>query len=334
MLYSPGWAMVGTAIVLFSIYDFYVTTVTVNGSGPLSKRLARGLWLLALWWHRRKAAHGLLSAAGPLIMLIMIATWFALCWLGWFLIFCGSETSVINAKTNAPANLIERAFYAGYTITTIGYGNFRAPNAAGQFASILGGLNGLFLVTLAITYTLPVISASVEKRKLSVQIHALGRSTQALVDMGRDDDSFSFLTSQLQQITSNIAGVSQKHLAYPILHYFHDSHELVVFPINLTRLDDAITLILCASPDLPVNSRMQMRATQQVINNLLETLHTSFIRASTETPCAPDCSEIDLVKRVAITPEEAARMIEAQPHRRLLKAFVEDDGWRWSDVHK
>lgn len=199
MWYSPGWAVIGTALVLFSIYDFYVTTVTVSGSGPLSKRLARGLWVLALWWHRRKPAHGLLAAGGPLIMLIMIATWFALCWLGWFLIFCGSETAVVAASTDVPANIVERAFYAGYTITTIGYGNFQAPNAVGQFGSILGGLNGLFLVTLAITYSIPVISASVEKRKLSAQIHSLGESTNALVETGRDDTSCSFLTSQLQQ---------------------------------------------------------------------------------------------------------------------------------------
>ena len=334
MWYSPIWAGAGILLVLFAIYDFYVTTVTVNGSGPLSQRLARGLWLFALSWHRRKSAHGLLRAAGPIILLTLIGVWFALGWLGWLLIFCGSETAVVNAQNGVPATLVERAFYAGYSLTTIGYGNFRAPNSAGQFGSILAGLNGLFLVTLAITYSLPVISAAVEKRMLAIQIYAVGKHTPAIVDLGEEDESFSFLTAQLEQITTSIAGLSQKHLAYPVLHYFHSDQSAAALPINLARLDDALTLILLTVPDLPATSRMQMQAAQQVINNLLETLHSDFIGSPEQTPRAPDCSQIKLLRRLAIAPRDAKHAVEANSHRPLLKAFVENDGWQWNDVHE
>lgn len=77
-----------------------------------------------------------------------------------------------------------------------------------------------------------------------------------------------------------------------------------------------------------------MWSTQQSVKNLLETLHASFIGASKDTPSAPECSQIGLLKRADIDPDEVARAIEAQTHRRLLKAFAEDDGWRWRDVHE
>jgi hypothetical protein len=333
MGYSPWWSALGTLIVLFAIFDFYTTTVTVSGSGPMSKWLARRVWLGFLSFHRRNPNHRLLSAAGPCIVLILILSWFFFCWLGWFLIFCGSENSVINAKTTLNASVVDRIYYAGYTITTIGYGDFRAPNAPGQIVSVLSGLNGLFLVTLAITYSIPVVSSSVDKRRLAALIDSIGNSSKDIVDKSVGSGDFQFLVSQLQQLTGEVAAIAEKHLAYPVLLYFHSRNHDTALPLALSRLDDALTVITFAFPDTPQQTRAQIAMSQEVIRKFMGILHANFIAEAKEIPAAPDFMQIDALKQSPMTRDEIQEHIASLERRRQLLAYVEADGWSWTDVH-
>lgn len=144
MTFSLVWPILGTLLVAFTVYDFYVTTVTLKGGGALSKWFSNMFWKGFLWLHRRSVGSRTLSSAGPVILLMTILMWFGLCWFGWFLIFCGTDTAVVNAQTLLPASGIERFYYAGFTLTTVGYGDFSTPNPTGQVASIIAGFNGLF----------------------------------------------------------------------------------------------------------------------------------------------------------------------------------------------
>lgn len=333
MGYSLLWPALGTAIVLFALIDFYATTVTVSGSGPMSKWLARRMWLGFLALHRHHKNHRLAAAAGPSIVLTLILAWFLLCWLGWFLIFCGSEGSVINAKTAVAASPVERFYFAGYTLTTIGYGDFRAPNAPGQIVAVLSGLNGLFLVTLAITYSIPVVSSSVDKRRLSTLIDAIGHSSADIVDRSFGNGDFQFLVSQLQYITGDVAEIAEKHLAYPVLLYFHAPDQKTALPVTLSRLDEALTIIDIAFPDIPAQTRAQIRTSQEVIETFLNILHARFLTELNETPQLPDFMQIDVLKQSPLTRDEIRNRIASLTRRRLLLSYVIADGWNWSDVH-
>ncbi|MCW8193872.1 two pore domain potassium channel family protein [Proteobacteria bacterium 005FR1] len=334
MGFSLWWSALGTLIVLFAIFDFYTTTVTVSGSGPMSKWLARRVWVGFLAIHRRKPNHRLLAAAGPCIVLVLILGWFFFCWLGWFLIFCGSESSVISAKTTLNASIVERIYFSGYTLMTIGYGDFRPPNTPGQIISVLCGLNGLFLVTLAITYSIPVVSSSVDKRRLSTLIHSIGHNSKEIVEKSIGSGDFQFLVSQLQQITSDVASISEKHLAYPILLYFHAPSRDAAMPLTLSRLDEALSLVAFAFPDTPQQTRSQIAMSQEVIANFLGILHANFISEADHIPAPPDFMQIDSLKQSPMTRDEIQEHLATLERRRQLLAFVEADGWRWTDVNE
>jgi hypothetical protein len=332
--YSLFWPVLGTLVILFVMFDFYTTTVTVSGSGPLSKRISRAIWQGFIGVHRLKPNHQLLRSAGPCIVLLLILMWFFACWLGWFLIFCGSENSVISAKTSLPASVAERIYYAGYTLTTIGYGDFRTPNLPGQLVSIVSGLNGLFLVTLAITYSIPVVSSSVDKRRLSALIDAMGRSTPEIIDNSFGSGDFQFLVRQLQQLTPDISAIAEKHLAYPVLLYFHGPTHQTALPLTLSRLDEALTVITFAFPDAPRQSAAQIEMSQRIIETFMAILHGSFISAAKESPSIPDIASIDVLKQSPMTRDEIVEHITSLDRRRYLLAYVRADGWTWADVHE
>lgn len=333
MHYSPIWALFGALLVIFTVYDFYITTLTLNGGGPLSKRSARKIWSGFLAIHNLRPSHQLLGAAGPTILLIMILTWFGMCWLGWFMIFCSAETSIVSATTLMPAGIGDRIYYAGYTLTTIGYGDFKPQHTPAQIASIVSGFNGLFLVTLAITYSIPVVSATADRRQLAMLINAFGPSLPKLIDRGYGDGAFSLLSSQLQQTTSKIASVSQKHLAYPVIRYFHEACPRDSLPINLVRLEEAIAVTLYAFPDLPEGTKTQLASTQQVIETSLMKLELRPEKVAVDWGDEPDCEQIVALRYSDKSADEVAAFLKTRPQRRLLVSYVRNHGWQWSQVH-
>jgi hypothetical protein len=333
MGYSLLWSALGAVLVLLALFDLYATTLTVSGTGPMSKRLGRCVWNTFLAAHRRGAGHGVLTTAGPCAVLTLIVVWLVLCWLGWFLIFCGSEDMVVNATTTLSASPVERLYYAGYSLTTIGYGDFRASGPWSQLLSVVCGFNGLFLITLAITYSIPVVSSSVDKRRLSAVIGAIGRSSSEIVDKSFGSGDFQFLVNQLQQITGEVAAIAEKHLAYPVLLFFHAPARETALPVTLSRLDEALTIISIAFPDTPAQSQAQIKTSQEVIETFMKVLHGNFIPEVDEMPEVPDFMQIHVLKQSPLTRDEIQEHIASLERRRLLLSYVVADGWSWSDVH-
>lgn len=77
-----------------------------------------------------------------------------------------------------------------------------------------------FLITLAITYLLPVLSVVVEKRSLASQINALGTHASQIVTTAWDGDGFAAFAPQLVALTSSLGRLAEQHLTYPVLDYF------------------------------------------------------------------------------------------------------------------
>lgn len=333
MTYATLWPLLGTFLLGVAIYDFYTTTMTLKGGGPLSRHLSYWLWFVFLRIQRLGNGRRLLPSAGPVILLLMIIIWFSLCWAGWVMIFSANEFAVVDAKTLEPATFLERVYYAGYTLTTIGYGDFKASSEAYQIASIISGFNGLFLVTLAITYSIPILSASAERRQLSLLIHSLGESTEEIIRTGYSDGSFHFLNQQLQQLNEKIASVSQNHLAYPVLHYFHDPYQAHALPLNLTRLQEAITIIRFAFPDIRPECAAQLNMTRKVIENFLANMEIIFTRDKVSIPGPPPLTTIENIPGCDKTANEIAQFMKNHSQRERLHKYIISDGWSWKDVH-
>lgn len=188
---------VGILILLFVMFDVLVTTLTTNGAGSISGRLSYWLWWIALRIHRRRSNHRLLTITGWVILIGTPLVWICLVWVGWAILFCASDTAIVHSESDVPATVWERIYFTGYTLSTLGIGDYQAQGSIWQLATALASANGFFLFTLAIAYLLPVIAAVVVKRQIALYISALGGTPDDILIRAWNGKDFGQLSQHL-----------------------------------------------------------------------------------------------------------------------------------------
>ena len=208
-------AIAGAALVVLANYDALVTTVAVgSGARPLTSLLARALRAML------RRVPRLLPAGGPLITLATVAAWIVLLWAGYSLLFWADPGAVTASRSGAPASAVSRVYYAGYVLFTLGNGGYQPSVGVWELLTNVATLNGLFVVTLAITFLVPVVSAVVDRRQHASFISALGDSAEDVVVAAWTGRDFAFLQQQLPGLAQQILLTAQRHLSYPVLHDF------------------------------------------------------------------------------------------------------------------
>ena len=188
-------AVAGAVLIALVAVDALTTTLAVaSGSGPVSGRVNDAAWRLVLRVHRRDSRSGLLGLAGLCLLLGSVAWWALGLWAGWTLVLL-SGPSVEDDSTGAVAGVWDVAHYAGSTFSTLGVGDVVGTTPGWRVLTAVAGLSGLFLVTLAITHLISVVSAVVARRALALRVHALGESSTALVARGWAGDAFTSASS-------------------------------------------------------------------------------------------------------------------------------------------
>ncbi len=330
-------AVMGVLLIAVAMVDAIWTTLTTAGAGPITTRLSSGLWRAVFITHGEgsRRRHRLLMILGTVTLLIILAVWISLLWTGWTLLFSADANSVVHVQTGEPADLSSRIYFTGYTIFTLGVGNFVPQGGVWEVLTAVASINGLFLITLSITYLVPVLSAAAEKRQLAAVASNLGRTPADIVYRAWDGSGFDGLATYLAQLVPLIEMHAQHHAAYPILHYFHSPSLRTAISPSLASLDEAL-LLLTAGVDPKVRLPAAVIApVQDAVSGLLSTLEEQYIRASGETPPAPDLTAVEAAGIPVTGAEQFRRAVEErESHRRLLHAFVENDGWTWDDVWK
>lgn len=337
LLFAAGALVVGV-----TLFDALCTTIAVSSGGPLTTRLAYGLSKGALRWHHRRERSGrrresrrLLARIGFIILISVVSTWILLLWTGFMLLFSADSQAVVSATTGAPATFWERLYFIGFTVSTLGLGDFVPQGSLWRIATTLASLSGLFLMTLSITYFVPVISAVVEKRQLAASIAGLGLTPQEIMRGGWDGQGLDSLEQPLVNLAGSIEMHAQRHLAYPVLHFFHSAEKRTAIGPRVAALSEALQLMrrLPAEAQPPPAS---MRMARNAIDGFLDTLQSTFVRRSEqgeepEWPTVEALCDAGLpVADTASTDELNAEEIRRRRH--LLRTLVEDDGWTWEEV--
>lgn len=328
------WIVLGVLAVGLVVWDVTATTLSLGeGTGPLTRRVLSAVWQLLLRVHRRRRVRQprLLSAAGPLLMAVTVALWVALFWAGWSLIFWGSGT-VANYATGRPGSVADVVYFAGYSVSTLGVGDFVATDPGWRVAASLASFSGLALVTLAITYLFSVMSAVVSRRAVATELHGLGDSAQDIVAGAWDGDRFSPLfTQQLLQLPVRLASVAEQHLAYPVLHYFRSERSSASAPVAIARLDDAMLLLESAVDPRVRPPAQAVRPVRRVIERYVATADSGRRRGSADAPPPEPATDRLAAAGIPLTgPAELRCAAEASARRRArLRQLVEDAGWEW-----
>jgi hypothetical protein len=226
----------GSVLLLLALIDALWTTLALEQAGPIAGRFAGAHWNGYIWLRRRLDSHRVLAVAAPVILVGVVLMWAAMLWLGWVLIFSADPDSIIHGSTNEPANLLNRAYFVGYTLVTLGIGDY-VPQGNWQLATVFCSLHGLFELTIGLSYLLPVLGAATEGQQIASTIAALGDTPTAVLTNAWTGDDFGTLGDHLMNIEGALALHSNAHKAYPVLHYFHSTNPADAPPLRLAILE-------------------------------------------------------------------------------------------------
>ena len=321
---------VGGLVIVAVGFDAISTTLSVGAAaGPITSRICAGWWSLA-----RRLARGPTSpvvvSTGPVVVLLTIGVWLALLWGGWTLVFSADPDAVISSASREPAGGWTRVYYAAFTTFTLGVGDYIPNGEVWQILTGVAVLTGLGLTTLAITYLVPVVSAVTARRVQASTIAGLGATPQDIVVSAYRDERFPFLDHRLPQLADSILLTAERHLTYPVLHYFHSAERRADLRVQLVALDEAVSILQHGvDPRVaphPASLDSARHAIQQVIR-----------RATSEPTDSPPPAPPDLAPLrdagIATVDDDtfARRLDELGEHRRRLASFSRVSLFAWPD---
>ncbi len=329
-----GLGVLGVGVVLLVLGDVVKTTLSVKGSGWGSGWLASTTWSVALRLHRRWPSHTALSYVGTAVLLLIIGLWTFGLWLGWTLFFMLDPRAVVSSADGEPTGFLERAYFVGYTLITLGNGEYEPQVGFWQIMTLLAATLGFFVITLAITFLLSVLPAVVGKRQLASYIASLGMTPADVVLNAWDGDGCDALTQHLSTLNDALGRVAQQHLAFPVLHYFHSAERRTALPLRVAALDEALGALFYGLECRPTAHRL--RPLRESVGSLLDTLDNSYLGAHDED--TPPPTPLDPLREGGLEtqpPEDYRRALrEKTARRKLLHSYVVKDGWLWDDVFR
>jgi hypothetical protein len=321
--------LVGALLLVAAILDALWTVLWVDGgAGPIAGRFTSWLWrgLSASSDPRGR----LLSLSGPIILSLTVLLWVLMMVAGWTLIFGSDPTSISAPEDGATPGWAGRVFYVAYSMFTMGNGDYVPRVGAWQVTTAVTTGTGMVLLTLIISYVLPVLSGVVQKRAFARSVHGLGETPERILESAWDGQDYRGLDLPLNALSAQLTVLSEQHKAYPLLHYYHAATAATATPAAVAVLDDALTLLCHGVPAGRRPSPAVLRSVRQSVGGYLETLASARIDPADEDPPPPDLDRLRTAGLPTL-PDGAFRggLADLRDRRRLLLGMVRQDGWHW-----
>lgn len=324
----------GIFILIISSLDLIKTALSVNGAGFISKRLAKAIWKILLVLNKHVGKRKILEMSGAIILMTIVINWLLLIWFSASLLFISNTNSLMNVETNTSTTVVNKIFYAGYTLSTLGLGDIEPEGPFWDILTAILSLTGLILISVAITYLIPVVTAEIEKRKISVYITTIGCSVEEILINYWNGSDFKQLDQPFICLTDMIIRHAQNHKAYSVLHFFHTSDKKEAFVLNIANLDEVLTILLHNIPEVSRPSKHALMGLRRAISSYLITLPSVFIKPSEEIPPIQRLNKLEEMNIPVLQNKDIELAYNNLSRRRsLLLALIKDDGWNWDDIH-
>jgi len=312
-------------------WDAFITVFSTHGAGPLTGWWTGALWRLLLMIHQRRPIHTVLSIAGPLMLLGVACGWYTLLAISWVMFFCSGDGLVVNNLTQEPAGVLGVIYFVGTTLAGVGYGDLIPSRFPWTFWSNFAAFTSTVLLTTSLSYLLPIVAASLERKHMAQRIFAIGKSVPEFIAESWQGRADGALDQYLLSLSTEVDRHAHKHLAYPILQYFHsaDSHQS---PSKaLLMFADSIFLISNGAGEEVRPPRSYIKLINASIDN-----YTQLATAQAMLPDHVDSVESDELRLETLRKLNLPVVDEAEfdlalkdyaERRSKLKALCEQDGW-------
>ncbi|MEL7559181.1 potassium channel family protein [Stutzerimonas chloritidismutans] len=266
------------------------------------------------------------------MLLLVLLTWIACLWLSLFLMLASDPASVIDGTTKAAADLWETFYYAGFTLSTLGVGDFAASNDAWRVLTSAAAFCGLTFITAAITYIVPVLSAVSLQNQLSLLISSMGRTPQEIMVNSWNGSDFSRFYDNASDIRQMLVEHTLNHHAYPVIRCFHNKQaEKNVIPA-VVSLSELLQL-LEGVEDVP-HDTLKHKMLVSALDQHLEMQRSNYL-GQVNSHVQPPIIDLAALSDAGIPlKSNVSQMLNAPERRRLLGALLEADGWGWHHIYR
>ena len=314
------YLVIGVFILLFTIYDFFYTTLSGSGAGFMAEHVSifsNKVIQLTVKTFGRSAY----KIQGLFVNLMVLALWILLVWSGLFLVYSWNPEAITNS-TGRVANAIERLYFTGYILSTLGIGNFKPTSAFFELLTSAFSYFGFIFFTSSMTYFISVSSALVNKRTLAKNINSLGQNPQQIAKkLLSMDTSYSY--QQFLDLQDKIDRHAANHHAYPVVHFYTESEPKNCVSLNLARLDEALSILIKSKEGEKLQEELE--PLRSSITSFLQSLNENFSKSMPTIKNPVDRSKFSYEGK-------ALGNEDLEKRRRILAKLFKSEGFEWDDI--
>ena len=257
----------GLALLVLALVDVFTSLVrTPMRSGPFTYAAEFVVCRSLLWAFERTGWRGLLGAIGPLIIAARAFAVVAVLVFAWFLLFSAGDGLIVASKDGTPATSLQRLYFVGYSISTLGLGDFVPATATARMMTVFTSLTGFMVLTFVVGSISPLSDVIASKNSIAFAVHSAGRLDDGPRGFGSEDRGIDRL---LDTVLSDLVGLAHSIGTLPVVHRMHAEREQYALSVALVRIHDALR---------PVGERTTSeRIAANAMDEILHHLGTSWL---------------------------------------------------------
>ena len=284
-------------------------------------------WRTLIFVHRRSSIHRLLSLAGPAYLFTTIVLWYFVHTLAWTLIFWSEPGSIVDGTTRLPADLGETFYFVGTTVSSLGFGDFVPVGSPWSWLSNLSCFSSTVILTVSLSYVLAVLGAALDKQVFAEAVFGLGESVESFVSGACLGDVRASLKDYILKLASDLDKNSHRHLAYPILHFFHSPRLRNSTSRAVLLLADAFFVLEQLEDAQQRPPRGLLRLVQSSVSNFIRLTDTNLAISIAPTDHQATLGHIARRLGVVSMSQFDAQLEKFAPLRHQLLLLCAQDGW-------
>ncbi len=323
---------IGVVLYLSIVLDILQTTLSMQGGGWLTSKFSHLFWKFLLVITGRNGKSKILAHGGYFLLISIVLIWVLLLLLSLIIILYSHPGSIIDSTTRITANIWQIIYYSGFTLSTLGMGDYIPSGDIWRILTSIYSFTGLILLTMSVTYFIPVLSAVIDQRKLGIKLSTLGSSPEEIVLTSWSGNDFEALLKKVDDISDEIIKYSQQHRAYPVIHYFHNNKEKNAIILQLARLYEAMIIILNVIPEKKRPEYQRIKPLVIAYENYFEVLsEVTHMKLEKSGPPFPGIKKLMNAELIIDSPKDSFSE-QLEQNRRIFKTLVRQDGWDWALV--
>ncbi|MGF1638644.1 MAG: ion channel [Cyclobacteriaceae bacterium] len=329
------YLFLGISIFVLNLSDFLITVFSPKGAGFITEKINSFISKIFALMKGKAGRNKLYDYKVVFLILSIIVAWVVLSWLAFAFIYLSRTGSIINSATKINASTLDVFYFVGYTMSSLGPGEFEPSNQNWYLFTNFVSFFGFFIITICITYIVPLLNNIVEANALSLSITSLGETTKTLLTNSFNGEDFSELTQQFAALSMDIIKYSTRHMAYPVLHHVQNSNTEENIILKLVSLDETLNVLLFNVPKRYIKHPLGLKQVRRSINIYLDNLKN--VKPALLAPPIPDFEELKNsipIEFINTDPAQLKNIYDRlESRRKLHKANIENEGWKWSDLN-